>query len=51
MKFAELLNNQDFGGSSGRLSNFKQRYSIWEYFKHGELQSVPIEKLSEICKI
>lgn len=48
MKFAELLNNQDFIGSSGWLSNFKQRYSIREYFKHGEAQSAPIEKLPEM---
>src|SRR6185369_2397759 len=38
MKFAELLNDQDFSGSSGWLSNFKQRYSIREHLKHGEAQ-------------
>src|SRR3954453_24182385 len=34
IRFAELLNIQDFNGSSGWLSNFKQRYSIREYSKH-----------------
>lgn len=48
MRFAELLNIQDFSGSSGWLSNFKQRYSIREYFKHGEAQSAPIEQLPEM---
>src|SRR6185369_2261013 len=48
MKFAELLNNQDFSGSSGWLTNFKQRYSIREYSKHGEAQSAPLEQLPEM---
>ena len=48
MKFAELLNNQDFSGSSGWLTNFKQRYSIHEYSKHGEAQSAPLEQLPEM---
>jgi hypothetical protein len=45
--FAELL-NKEFKGSSGWLYNFKQRYSIREYVKHGESQSAPIEQLPEM---
>ena len=48
IKFAELLNIQEFSGSSGWLSNFKQRYSIRDYSKHGEAQSAPIEQLPEM---
>ena len=47
MRFAELLNIQDFGGSSGWLSNFKQRYSICEYFKHGETTSRNEKRFAE----
>src|SRR3954454_21350931 len=47
-RFTELLNIQDFGDSTGWLSNFKQRYSIREYSKHGEAQSAPIEQLPEM---
>ena len=42
------LLNKEFKGSSGWLYNFKQRYSICKYVKHGESQSAPIEQLPEM---
>ena len=50
LKFSELLGNNNFKASSGWLHNFKQRYSIREYNKHGESQSAPIEQIPEMKK-
>src|SRR5881275_1514912 len=44
INFANLLNIEGFTGSSGWLSNFKKRYNIKQYNKHGEAQSGPSEE-------
>src|SRR6185369_10619531 len=48
LRFAELLEVNNFKASSGWLHNFKQRYSIQEYNKHGESQSAPIEQIPQM---
>jgi hypothetical protein len=48
LRFAELLEINNFKASSGWLHNFKQRYSIQEYNKHGESQSAPIEQIPQM---
>jgi len=48
LRFAELLEVSNFKASSGWLHNFKQRYSIQEYNKHGESQSAPIEQIPQM---
>src|SRR3954452_20600640 len=40
-----IRGNNNFKASSGWLHNFKQRYSIQEYNKHGESQSAPITQI------
>ena len=44
INFANLLNIKGFTGSSSWLSNFKKRYNIKQYNKHGEAQSGPSEE-------
>ena len=42
LNFADLLSYPDFKASQGWLENFKHRYSIKAFNKHGEAQSTPI---------
>src|SRR5215469_4609717 len=42
--FAKLMNIEDFTGSIGWLNNFKKRYNIKQYNKHGEARSGPNEE-------
>ena len=44
INFANLLNIEGFTGSFDWLSNFKKRYNIKQYNKHGEAQSRPSEE-------
>jgi hypothetical protein len=48
LRFAELLEVNNFKASSGWLHNFQQRYSIQEYIKQGESQSAPIEQIPQM---
>ena len=52
-RFVKLLDNNDFKGSDGWVSNFKKRNNIKQYVMHGEASSAPSEerrRLQEIIK-
>jgi hypothetical protein len=48
LNFADLLSYPDFKASQGWLENFKHRYSIKAFNKHGEAQSTPISEIPQM---
>lgn len=48
LTFANLLSYSDFKASQGWLENFKHRYSIKAFNKHGEAQSTPISEIPQM---
>ena len=48
LDFADLLNHHNFKASQGWLENFKHRFSIQAFNKHGEAQSAPISEIPQM---